>query len=61
MTRPDWWLDEQLHAGAEHLDPVSVAGYDAKSQVDPTLDIEALVALGIAGLHLLFLTTLVGS
>ncbi|MEM7285102.1 MAG: class I SAM-dependent methyltransferase [Actinomycetota bacterium] len=47
MTRPDWWLDEQLHAGAEHLDPSYVAGYDAKSQVDPTPDIDALVALGL--------------
>ena len=47
MSRPDWWLDEQVHAGAEHLDPAYVAGYDAKSQVDPTPDVDALVALGM--------------
>lgn len=47
MSRPDWWLDEQVHAGVEHLDPAYVAGYDAKAQVDPTPDIETLVALGM--------------
>ena len=47
MSRPDWWLDEQVHAGAEHLDPAYVSGYDAKSQVDPGPDIDALVSLGL--------------
>ncbi len=47
MTTPDWWLDEQAHAGTEHLDAAYVAGYDAKAQVDPTADVAALVALGM--------------
>lgn len=47
MSRPEWWLDEQVHAGAEHLDPAYVSGYDAKAQVDPAPDVEALVALGM--------------
>lgn len=43
----DWWLDELVTAGAEHLDPAYVDGYDAKSQVDPTEDIELLTSLGL--------------
>ncbi len=43
----DWWLDELVTAGAEHLDAAYVEGYDAKSQVDPTEDIEILTTLGL--------------
>ncbi len=42
-----WWLDELVTAGAEHLDAAYVEGYDAKSQVDPTEDIEILTTLGL--------------
>jgi ubiquinone/menaquinone biosynthesis C-methylase UbiE len=38
----DWWLDELAHAGAEHLDPSYVAGYEQKSGFDPTEDLEVL-------------------
>lgn len=43
----DWWLDELVTAGAEHLDAAYVDGYDAKSQVDPSEDIEILTSLGL--------------
>lgn len=43
----DWWLDEHAHAGAEHLDPEYVAGYDAKAQFDPGEDIAVLRSLGV--------------
>jgi ubiquinone/menaquinone biosynthesis C-methylase UbiE len=45
----DWWLDELVTAGPEHLDSGYVDGYDAKSQVDPDEDIELLTALGLSG------------
>jgi SAM-dependent methyltransferase len=40
-------FDELGHAGAEHLDPTYVAGYDRKAQVDPTDDLARLSALGL--------------
>ena len=40
---PGWWLDELAHAGAEHLEPDYVAGYEAKAGYDPAPDVEALV------------------
>lgn len=43
----DWWLDELVTAGSEHLDPRYVDGYDAKSQVNPNEDIEILTSLGL--------------
>lgn len=43
----DWWLDELVTAGPEHLDSGYVDGYDAKSQVDPDEDIEILTSLGL--------------
>jgi SAM-dependent methyltransferase len=43
----NWWLDESKFAGEEHLDEDYVAGYDAKAQVDPSEDVERLVALGL--------------
>ncbi len=42
-----WWIDELAHAGAEHLDPGYVAGYDRKSGVDPSQDVERLVRHGL--------------
>ena len=35
-------LDELAHAGQEHLDEAYVAGYEAKSQYDPTPDVDVL-------------------
>jgi ubiquinone/menaquinone biosynthesis C-methylase UbiE len=42
-----WWLDEQVHAGAEHLDAGYVGGYDRKAGFDPTEDIEVLRRHGL--------------
>lgn len=42
-----WWLDELKTVGAEHLDAGYVAAYDAKAQVDPTEDIDALRRYGL--------------
>jgi len=44
---PDWFPDELAHAGEEHLDETYVPGYDAKSQTDPTADLDALLAAGL--------------
>ena len=44
----DWWLDEVSHAGAEHLDPSYVDGYDTKAGYDPTDDIAALELVGLS-------------
>ena len=44
---PTWRLDEQAHAGHEHLDPEYVAGYERKSATDWSEDITALQALGV--------------
>jgi SAM-dependent methyltransferase len=43
----EWWLDERAHAGAEHLDPQYVRGYDRKSGFDPTEDVDVLRACGL--------------
>ena len=43
----DWWLDEQAHAGPEHLDPAYVAGYDRKAGYDPQADVAVLLAHGV--------------
>jgi SAM-dependent methyltransferase len=42
-----WWLDELAHAGAEHLDPAYVAGYERKAGYDPADDVAVLVAHGV--------------
>lgn len=42
-----WLINEQLHAGPEHLDSVYVQGYDRKAQTDPTADIARLQQLGL--------------
>ena len=43
----DWWLDERAHAGAEHLDPVYVRGYERKAGFDPADDLAVLRAHGL--------------
>jgi len=43
----NWWPDERALAGAEHLDPQYVRGYDRKAGFDPTEDVEALRARGV--------------
>jgi SAM-dependent methyltransferase len=40
-------FDETAHAGAEHLDPAYVAGYDLKTGFDVAADIELLRAHGL--------------
>lgn len=47
METSPWLLDELTHAGAEHLDPTYVAGYDDKAQTDPEEDIAHLQQLGL--------------
>ena len=42
-----WWLDERGHAGAEHLDPAYVAGYERKAGFDPAEDVDALCRRGL--------------
>jgi SAM-dependent methyltransferase len=44
---PTWWFDERAHAGAEHLDPAYVAGYERKAGYDPAPDLEVLLNHGI--------------
>lgn len=47
MPKP-WMLDERAHAGAEHLDPAFVAGFDRKQGFpDPAEDVAALHAHGV--------------
>lgn len=43
-----WYPNEQLYAGAEHLDADYVATYDRKAQFDPTEDIDVLLAAGMS-------------
>jgi SAM-dependent methyltransferase len=42
-----WQLDERTHAGPEHLDPVYVADYDAKAQLDLEAALELLRRHGL--------------
>lgn len=42
-----WQLEERAQAGAEHLDPAYVAGYDAKSGVDAREELALLLANGL--------------
>lgn len=45
----DWILDENAHAGAEHLDPDFVAQYDRKQGLpDPSPDIDAFLHHGLS-------------
>lgn len=43
-----WYPDEQMYAGAEHLDGDYVEAYDRKAQFDPTGDIELLLSAGMS-------------
>jgi ubiquinone/menaquinone biosynthesis C-methylase UbiE len=45
--RPSWWPDELSYAGAEHLDPAYVAGYERKAGYDPTDDVVVLADRGL--------------
>jgi len=42
-------IDERAFAGAEHLDPVYVAGYDRKTGFDVEADVGLLRGLGLTG------------
>ena len=53
MTTPGWLLDELIHAGDEHLDQDYVPGYDEKSQTDPQVDLDILLAAGLGREHTL--------
>jgi SAM-dependent methyltransferase len=44
---PDWFIDERIHAGDEHLDAAYVATYDRKAGTDPTEDVALLRSLGL--------------
>lgn len=44
---PGWALDELAHAGPEHLDPVYVDAYDAKSGTDWDDDVATLLSFGV--------------
>ena len=43
----EWWFDERVHAGVEHLDPAYVAAFDRKSPTDWSEMVEALARLGV--------------
>lgn len=45
---PDWYFDEQAHAGEEHLDPARVADYDEKIPFDPSDEIDHLLDHGLS-------------
>jgi ubiquinone/menaquinone biosynthesis C-methylase UbiE len=47
MTAPDWYLDEFVHAGPEHLDDAYVATYDQKAGVDWEAELAELRGLGL--------------
>lgn len=47
MERPLWFLDELAYAGPEHRDPAYVAGYDQKTEFDPSEDVALLRARGL--------------
>src|SRR5262249_9506504 len=42
-----WFFDEAAHAGAEHLDPEYVRGYDRKASTSFDEDVDSLVSLGL--------------
>jgi SAM-dependent methyltransferase len=46
-SSPSWYLDEQAHAGPEHLDPTYVESYDAKAGVDCDAALELLRRNGL--------------
>lgn len=46
--RPNWYIDETAHAGAEHLDPDQVASYDEKIPFDADEEVGVLREHGLA-------------
>ncbi|MBZ0288763.1 MAG: class I SAM-dependent methyltransferase [Anaerolineae bacterium] len=53
MTTPNWFLNEIMHAGDEHLDAAYVPSYDAKAGTDPADDLAVLRTLGLNETHTL--------
>lgn len=53
MANPPWFPDEVARAGAEHLDPSYVAGYDRKAGFEPTAELALLRDLGLDKAHTL--------
>jgi ubiquinone/menaquinone biosynthesis C-methylase UbiE len=53
MVSPNWFLNESLHAGNEHLDANYVLRYDRKAGTDPNDDVNLLRDLGLNGTHTL--------
>jgi ubiquinone/menaquinone biosynthesis C-methylase UbiE len=53
VADPPWFPDEVARAGAEHLDPSYVAGYDRKAGFDPTDELGLLRDLGLDEAHTL--------
>jgi SAM-dependent methyltransferase len=47
VPTPRWFPDELASAGAEHLDPAYVAGYDRKAGFDPSEDVALLHEYGL--------------
>ncbi len=47
VTAPAWQIDERALAGAEHLEPAYVAGYDAKTGAAPEEELALLRAHGL--------------
>jgi SAM-dependent methyltransferase len=45
--KPDYYPDELAQAGPEHLDAAYVAAYEAKSQFDPSADVNTLLQQGL--------------
>ena len=44
---PGWILDEEAHAGPEHLDVEYLSDYDAKAKTDPSEDVSLFLDLGL--------------
>lgn len=53
MATPNWYLNEIMHAGDEHLDAEYVPVYDAKAATDPADDLNVLWSLGLNESHTL--------
>lgn len=53
MAIPDWFINELIYAGGEHLDAEYVRGYDVKAGNDPTDDIALLREYGLNETHTL--------
>jgi ubiquinone/menaquinone biosynthesis C-methylase UbiE len=53
MATPNWFLNEIMHAGDEHLDTNYVPGYDDKAGTDPADDLGVLRKLGLNTTHTL--------